>query len=80
MERGKDKSKIKNCTDLAAAWAILDSEYGDQDRLIDILISDIERVDSYHSNNPAQMARYVDSLHTYTTTPKTSEGASPLVS
>ncbi|XP_064635219.1 uncharacterized protein LOC135492601 [Lineus longissimus] len=66
MERVREKVKIKNCTMLSVAWSILDTEFGDEDRLIDILISDIERTESYHTNNPGAMSKFVDSLQRFT--------------
>ncbi|MCG8432222.1 MAG: hypothetical protein MJA29_13770, partial [Candidatus Omnitrophica bacterium] len=70
MERTREKQKIKNCMSITKAWSILDSEYGDKDRLIDILLSDLEKIETYHNKgniNIGHMARFVETLQNFST-------------
>ena len=70
MEKPRDKAKVKHCLDLSTAWSILDTEFGDNDRLIDVLIADIQQIDPYHTNEkisiPA-MSKFVETLQNFTT-------------
>ncbi|XP_064643562.1 uncharacterized protein LOC135497661 [Lineus longissimus] len=70
MDRPREKQKIKNCTSIDRAWSILDKEYGDKDRLVDTLISDLEKIDVYHTKghiNVGHMSRFVETLQNFST-------------
>jgi hypothetical protein len=55
MEKSREKNKIKNSLSVGKAWDILDQEYGDEDRLVDTLINDLECVEPYHRKRETSM-------------------------
>jgi hypothetical protein len=70
MEKSREKNKIKNCLSVGKAWDILDQEYGDEDRLVDTLITDLECVEPYHTKgnvNLASMSKFVETLQNFST-------------
>lgn len=70
MEKQREKNKIKNCMSIDKAWPILDQEYGDDDRLIDTLIADLDRIEPYHTKghvNLGSMNRFVETLQNFAT-------------
>ena len=70
MERLREKQKIKNCLTIGRAWSILDGEYGDKDRLIDILLSDLEKIENYDNKghvNLGHMSRFIENLQNFST-------------
>ena len=70
MQRPAERNKIKPCTDYHRAWQILDEHYGDDDRLVDILLRDIENLNSYATKgrvNLAEMETFTESIQNFIT-------------
>ena len=70
MQRPAERNKIKPCTDYHRAWQILDEHYGDDDRLVDILLRDIENPNSYATKgrvNLAEMETFTESIQNFIT-------------
>ena len=70
MQRPAERKKIKPCTSIYQAWQILDESYGDDDRLVDILLCDIENLNSYTIKgrvNLAEMDKFTESIQNFIT-------------
>ena len=70
MQRPAERKKIKPCTNIYRAWQILDESYGDDDRLVNILICDIEKLNSYSIKgrvNLAEMDKFTESIQNFIT-------------
>ena len=70
MQRPAERKKIKPCTSIYRAWQILDESYGDDDRLVDILLCDIENLNSYTIKgrvNLAEMDKFTESIQNFIT-------------
>ena len=44
MENDSEERKIQACIDIERAWGILDEAYGDEDRLVEVLLNDLEQL------------------------------------
>ena len=70
MQRPAERKKIKPFTNTYRDWQILDERYGDDDRLVDILLFDIEKLNSYSIKwrvNLAEMDKFTDSIQNFIT-------------
>ena len=70
MQRPAERKKIKPCTSIYRARQILDESYGDDDRLVDILLCDIENLNSYTIKgrvNFAEMDKFTESIQNFIT-------------
>ena len=70
MQRPAERKNIKPCTSIYRAWQILDESYGDDDRLVDNLICDIENLNSYTIKgrvNLAEMDKFTESIQNFIT-------------
>ena len=56
MRPPAERKKIKPCTSIYQAWQILDESYGDDDRLVDILLHDIEHLTAYTMKGRVNLA------------------------
>ena len=70
MQRPAERNKIKPCTNYHRAWQILDEHYGDDDRLVDILLRDVENLNSYDTKgrvNLTEMETFTESIQNFIT-------------
>ena len=70
MQRPAERKKIKPCTSIYRAWQILDESYGDDDRLVDVLLRDIENLNSYTTKgrvNLAEMDKFTETIQNFIT-------------
>ena len=70
MSKPREKNKIKGCSDLKKAWEILDEAYGDEDRIVETLINDLDSIDTYEVKgkiNLTAMEKFVENLQNFST-------------
>ena len=70
MEKEREKGKIKACINIDRAWEVLDEAYGDEDRLVEILLNDLERMHGYEYNGKIdlrKMETFLESLQNFST-------------
>ncbi|XP_063962448.1 uncharacterized protein LOC135155912 [Lytechinus pictus] len=70
----KERDKIKGCISVERAWQVLDECYGDQDKVVDSLLKDLENLRTYEikgkTNLPA-MGHFVQTLQNFETQAET---------
>ena len=47
MINSRERNMIKGCINVQRAWQVLDQKYGDQDRVVDSLLQDLENLKPY---------------------------------
>ena len=70
MQRPAERKTIKPCTNIYRALQILDESYGDDDRFVDILLRDIEKLNSHTIKgrvNLAEMDKFTESIQNFIT-------------
>ena len=74
MTNPREKGLIKGCISVTRAWEVLDGYYGDEDKIVDSLLKDLENLISYEVkgkvNLPA-MQQFVQTLQTFETQAET---------
>ncbi|PIK49506.1 hypothetical protein BSL78_13611 [Apostichopus japonicus] len=74
MTNPKEYNKIKGCINVERAWQVLDECYGDEDKVVDRLLKDLENLKPYENkgniNLPA-MSRFVQTLQIFETQAET---------
>lgn len=75
MEKNTEKRKIKGCLDIKRAWEILDESYGDNDRLLELLLNDLEQLNTYELSKGKYdlkaMEHFVESVRSFATNVET---------
>ncbi|XP_072019604.1 uncharacterized protein [Amphiura filiformis] len=70
MVNTTEKNKIKGCINLERAWQELDECYGDQDKLVDSLLTELENLKAYERRGKADlpaMSQFVQTLQNFET-------------
>eukprot|EP00057_Strongylocentrotus_purpuratus_P005403 XP_003730892.1 PREDICTED: uncharacterized protein LOC100888831 [Strongylocentrotus purpuratus] len=74
MVNSRERSMIKGCISVERAWEVLDEYYGDQDKVVDSLLKELDDLKPYEYkgkvNLPA-MRRFVQTLQTFETQAET---------
>ena len=68
MTNTKEKDKIKGCINLNRAWQVLDDCYGDEDKLVDSLLRELENLKTYEhkgKTNLSTMRNFVQTLQNF---------------
>ena len=67
MQRPAERKKMKPCTNIYRAWHIIDESHGDDDRLVDILLRDVENLNTYTTKGELVSPKLTNSLNPYRT-------------
>ena len=68
MVNQREKTMVKSCSSIERAWEVLDAKYGDQDRLVDSLLRDLDSLKPYEFKgkiNIHAMNRFIQTLQTF---------------
>lgn len=68
MINHKEKVMVKSCATVERAWEVLDARYGDQDRLVDSLLKDLDNLKSYELKGRISvqaMTRFIQVLQNF---------------
>ncbi|KAJ8032361.1 hypothetical protein HOLleu_25872 [Holothuria leucospilota] len=70
MSHAPERNKIKGCINIERAWQVLDDCYGDNDKVVDRLLQDLNNLRPYEhkgKTNLQEMDRFVQTLQTFET-------------
>ncbi len=74
MSNARERDKIKGRINTERAWQVLDECYGDQDKVVDSLLKDLDNLNPYESKgrtNLSAMDCFVQTLRTFETRAET---------
>lgn len=70
MSRKYERDMVKSCINTQRAWEILDESFGDQDKVIDAILNDIDNLKTYEVKgkvNLTAMGHFVQTLQVFET-------------
>ena len=70
MINPRERDLIKGCISVTRAWEVLDGYYGDEDKIVDSLLKDLDNLKSYELKGKVDlpaMQRFVQTLQTFET-------------
>lgn len=68
MINQRERTMVKSCATIVRAWEVLDARYGDQDRLVDSLLRDLDSLKSYELKgrvNVQAMTHFIQVLQNF---------------
>ena len=64
MMNSRERNMIKGCINVQRAWQVLDEKYGDQDRVVDNLLQDLENLKPYQFKGKVSLSAMTSFVQT----------------